>query len=107
MSMQSDGSGWWQASDGLWYPPELHPDVRRDSQDFGTGDPGAEPTGTGTCAFSESGVGSRVGDVLDVAQGATSPEALEVRVVLPHQVRPDRARYGVGDPEKRFFLLSP
>ena len=20
------GKGWWQASDGMWYPPEAHPD---------------------------------------------------------------------------------
>ena len=20
--------GWWRASDGLWYPPEMHPDRR-------------------------------------------------------------------------------
>jgi hypothetical protein len=23
----SQGEGWWQASDGRWYPPHLHPDV--------------------------------------------------------------------------------
>ncbi|MGI9600607.1 MAG: septum formation family protein [Acidimicrobiales bacterium] len=26
---QSPGPGWWLASDGKWYPPHLHPDVRR------------------------------------------------------------------------------
>ena len=26
MSDTSHGTGWWQASDGKWYPPELHPD---------------------------------------------------------------------------------
>ena len=26
MSDTSQGSGWWQASDGKWYGPELHPD---------------------------------------------------------------------------------
>lgn len=26
MSDASQGTGWWQASDGKWYPPELHPD---------------------------------------------------------------------------------
>ena len=32
-----DGPGWWQASDGNWYPPESHP---------GSGEPGsAEPVG--------------------------------------------------------------
>lgn len=25
MSDSSQGQGWWQASDGKWYPPELHP----------------------------------------------------------------------------------
>jgi hypothetical protein len=26
MSDVSQGAGWWQASDGKWYPPESHPD---------------------------------------------------------------------------------
>lgn len=26
MSEQSQGQGWWYADDGLWYPPEQHPD---------------------------------------------------------------------------------
>lgn len=28
MSNTSQGEGWWQASDGKWYPPEQHPDRR-------------------------------------------------------------------------------
>jgi hypothetical protein len=28
MSDQSNGHGWWQASDGKWYPPEQHPNYR-------------------------------------------------------------------------------
>ena len=28
MSDQSEGPGWWQASDGKWYSPETHPDYR-------------------------------------------------------------------------------
>lgn len=27
MSDQQQGAGWWQASDGRWYPPEQHPSV--------------------------------------------------------------------------------
>jgi len=27
MSDTSQGAGWWQASDGKWYPPHLHPDT--------------------------------------------------------------------------------
>jgi hypothetical protein len=26
MSASAPGAGWWQASDGNWYPPEQHPD---------------------------------------------------------------------------------
>ena len=28
MSDKPEGPGWWVASDGKWYPPELHPSVR-------------------------------------------------------------------------------
>ena len=31
MSDKPEGPGWWIASDGNWYPPELHPSVRDDS----------------------------------------------------------------------------
>ncbi len=31
MSDKPQGPGWWIASDGKWYPPELHPSVREDS----------------------------------------------------------------------------
>jgi hypothetical protein len=41
------GSGWWQASDGRWYPPESHPgpwvrepEAPPGSSPFGTGQPG-------------------------------------------------------------------
>ncbi len=30
MSDNPEGPGWWIASDGKWYPPELHPSVRMD-----------------------------------------------------------------------------
>ena len=30
MSDKSEGPGWWIASDGKWYPPELHPAVREE-----------------------------------------------------------------------------
>src|SRR5688572_2115663 len=36
MSEQSQGPGWWQASDGKWYPPEQAP----------PGDPTADPGGS-------------------------------------------------------------
>lgn len=28
MSDKCEGPGWWMASDGKWYPPELHPSVQ-------------------------------------------------------------------------------
>ena len=39
MSEESGGAGWWMASDGKWYPPELHPDAstRPVSADAGQG----------------------------------------------------------------------
>jgi hypothetical protein len=32
VSDTSQGEGWWQASDGKWYPPEQHPDVQQPTQ---------------------------------------------------------------------------
>ena len=32
MSDKPEGPGWWIASDGNWYPPELHPSVREGSR---------------------------------------------------------------------------
>ena len=32
MSDKCEGPGWWIASDGKWYPPELHPAVRAQIQ---------------------------------------------------------------------------
>ena len=32
MSDVTQGPGWWIASDGKWYPPELHPSVRAKAQ---------------------------------------------------------------------------
>jgi hypothetical protein len=31
MSEKPEGPGWWIASDGKWYPPELHPSIRGDA----------------------------------------------------------------------------
>src|SRR4051794_18344083 len=39
MSEVPSGPGWWQASDGLWYAPELHPEASAgDGQPFGATD---------------------------------------------------------------------
>ena len=43
MSDTSQGPGWWQASDGRWYAPELHPDFR-EPQVEGDARPPSEPS---------------------------------------------------------------
>lgn len=46
MSMSSQGPGWWQASDGRWYPPEQHPDaVAAAQQPTAAGPPVGPPSG--------------------------------------------------------------
>jgi len=66
MSDVSQGPGWWMASDGRWYPPELHPDVR-------AGD-GMAP------AAGRSEGGSDAG-------GVDGPVAFSGRVQAPHNRR--------------------
>lgn len=51
MSEQSQGPGWWRASDGRWYPPETHPGYRPPpppppSPSRATGRPRREKRGT-------------------------------------------------------------
>ena len=49
MSDQSQGPGWWQASDGKWYPPEqapAQPTVPPPTQPVGTAPPAAGPAPT-------------------------------------------------------------
>ncbi len=41
MSDEPEGPGWWVASDGKWYPPELHPSVRDGSKPVATSDAAA------------------------------------------------------------------
>ncbi len=43
MSDMSGGGGWWMASDGAWYPPELHPSARRPGPETAPFDPSALP----------------------------------------------------------------
>ncbi len=49
MSDVSQGPGWWQASDGKWYPPEQAPSAQPQPQGFGApGGPGAQPGASGS-----------------------------------------------------------
>lgn len=45
MSDKSEGPGWWIASDGKWYPPELHPSVRENSRMRSRTDTPIQPAG--------------------------------------------------------------
>ncbi len=52
MSDKPEGPGWWVASDGKWYPPELHPAVRNDLPEPAAV-PGQPGTGGGPVAVPE------------------------------------------------------
>ena len=46
MSESTPGPGWWQASNGGWYPPESHPAARQDAPTVQGGiapEPGSQP----------------------------------------------------------------
>ena len=45
MSDKPEGPGWWIASDGTWYPPELHPSVREGSRMQSPVDTPVQPAG--------------------------------------------------------------
>ena len=50
MSNTAQGSGWWQASDGKWYPPDARPGVEQQPGSAGAGwagAPGAQSPGWG------------------------------------------------------------
>jgi hypothetical protein len=44
MADQSGGEGWWIASDGKWYPPELHPDYQAPTAAPVQAPPAVEPS---------------------------------------------------------------
>ena len=43
MSDESQGPGWWYATDGRWYPPEMHPDHRADPEPPPVAPPPVQP----------------------------------------------------------------
>lgn len=43
MSDAAQGPGWWQASDGRWYPPEQHPSYRSQPPPAPAPAPAAKP----------------------------------------------------------------
>ena len=53
MSDTQQGAGWWQASDGKWYPPEQHPDYVAEAAPPASGEapPAASPAPAPTPAY--------------------------------------------------------
>ena len=68
MSDQSQGPGWWQASNGKWYPPELHPAAKVCTSDgsSSTGWPASSDGGSRTIR-SGTGRGAVIGDISALA----------------------------------------
>jgi hypothetical protein len=70
------GHGWWQASDGRWYPPHLHPDAGRAAAAAWAPATSRSATGTGGGWAS----GPRPGD--DLITSAPGQRSLKVRLRL-------------------------
>jgi hypothetical protein len=85
MSDVSQGPGWWIASDGQWYPPELHPDARAMAEVAASSAPSEQTTTSwaGAGSWEPSGVEGRENGVGVVPHWATPPgEALESPPVI-------------------------
>lgn len=75
MSSSAPGPGWWQASNGGWYPPESHPAARQDAPTVQGGiapEPGSQPPGSWWSA----------GKIVAVVIGALVAVAIAAVVVL-------------------------
>lgn len=88
MSDTAQGDGWWQASDGKWYPPEQHPDYKPPPPP-----PDAPPPPTQTAA----------GDSVDESKGlfgklADANDRYQERVVAPLQERANKAAEKAAGP---------
>ena len=82
MSETSARPGWWIASDGKWYPPELHPSVRdaHPGQTSGTEGGATQSHYAQDRAASEAHVGPRFPDMFQVAlQGSHCADAVSVK----------------------------
>ena len=100
MSETAPGPTWWQASDGRWYPPELHPD-RRNAPPSSAPSPGPPPAPSpapspaGLPPLPAVGAAPSAGrppvPEPSVATGS-GPGSTAVRTAYPYPVRP-----GFGD----------
>jgi hypothetical protein len=82
MSDISAGPGWWIASDGKWYPPELHPSVRgaHPGQIGGWEGPPTQQHHDQPDVGSDSHVGPRFPDLFQAAmQGSSYADTVSVK----------------------------
>ncbi len=87
----SSSPGWWQASDGRWYPPEQHPDSSLPWRATGS-DVGGEPDVSGEPDVPGEGEATPPATIADTVESTDSPNA---------QWRPDP--FGRFE-SRRFFL---
>ena len=83
MSEMSGGPGYWQASDGLWYPPDSHPDAAYRSQWAAVQQQGAVIPGAG--APSGGGYPARL-SVSDDNRIANWRALVHVFMAIPHLI---------------------
>jgi hypothetical protein len=105
MSDKSEGPGWWIASDGKWYPPELHPSVRESSRMRSRADTPVQPAGQVPERTPEvGGIGSQrpswqVGADRDAHVGPQFPDLFEKALQGSHLADTVTVR-GIDDVEQ-------
>lgn len=81
------GPGWWQASDHLWYPPELHPDAQAPAEQSPPTDPTDPTDPTGPSDPSAAGAGA-------AATVTGRPESGDPEAAAGAETDSDRGRGG-------------
>ncbi len=105
MSDKSEGPGWWIASDGKWYPPELHPSVTENSRMRSRADTPVQPAGQVPERVLEAdGTGSprpswQVGADRDAHVGPQFPDLFEKALQGSHLADTVTVR-GIGEGEQ-------
>jgi len=105
MSDVSQGPGWWQATDGKWYPPELHPDYQKPPL---ASMPPPVVTPPTLLASAKTPVASPLADVPVRSQQAELPRSIQSQVQVMRRVRPRRLPCGhCSQRLPRFVALAP
>jgi hypothetical protein len=111
MSDKSEGPGWWIASDGKWYPPELHPSVMENARMRSPVDTPVQPAGQVPERTSEiGGIGSprpswQAGADRDAHVGPQFPDLFEKALQGSHLADTVTVR-GIDDAEQSSSVTS-